>query len=146
MTGVRLVTSYLPSYNASEADWTRCPFKRGAWNVNLIGVRSASRESRNMAFDDWIHVVFKDDSGEWVDLSFEVVRPIPTYSLGATQERSRRYGHPSKQEQYRSVWKIDLHQGKYEALCQRNGEVSVFRDFDRGTQPCHMSNDSVYDG
>ena len=30
--------------------------------------------------------------------------------------------------QYRGVWAIDKHQGKYEALCQRLGNVKVFRD------------------
>ncbi len=44
-------------------------FTRGAWNVNLIGVRTASRVANK--FDDWMHIVFKDDSGSWVDLSFE---------------------------------------------------------------------------
>ena len=33
--------------------------------------------------------------------------------------------------QYRSVWTIDKHQGKYEALCQRNGNVKVYRDGDK---------------
>jgi hypothetical protein len=30
--------------------------------------------------------------------------------------------------QYRAVWEIDKHQGKYEALCQRKGDVTVYRD------------------
>ena len=30
--------------------------------------------------------------------------------------------------QYRGVYKIDKHQNRYEALCQRNGEVEVYRD------------------
>ncbi len=33
--------------------------------------------------------------------------------------------------QYRGVWKIDKHQGKYDALCQRNGNVTVWRDANR---------------
>jgi len=33
--------------------------------------------------------------------------------------------------QYKGVYKLDLHQGKYEALCQRLGDVSVYRDNDR---------------
>ena len=116
-------------------------FKRGAWNVNLIGVRSASREANR--FDDWMHVVFKDDSGTWVDLSFECTTDPGTYHL---ENPGRREGTAIlKAGQYRSVWKIDLHQGKYEALCQRNGEVSVFRDSSRDSI-LHMSNDSVYDG
>jgi len=33
--------------------------------------------------------------------------------------------------QYRSVWSVDKHQGKYDALCQRNGNVTVYRDANR---------------
>ena len=33
--------------------------------------------------------------------------------------------------QYRGVWAIDKHQGKYTALCQRNGNVTVYRDADK---------------
>ena len=31
-------------------------------------------------------------------------------------------------DQYRSTYKIDLHNGKYEALCQRLDKVKVYRD------------------
>lgn len=30
--------------------------------------------------------------------------------------------------QYRTTWAVDLHQGKYEALCQRLAKVKVWRD------------------
>ena len=33
-----------------------------------------------------------------------------------------------KAGQYRGVYKIDKHRGKYAALCQRLGKVSVYRD------------------
>ena len=44
--------------------------------------------------------------------------------------------HPSNSEgcailvpgQYRGVYKIDKHGGRYEAICQRNGKVKVYRD------------------
>ena len=32
---------------------------------------------------------------------------------------------------YAGIWEIDSHAGKYEALCQRGGEVTVWRDADR---------------
>ena len=116
-------------------------FTRGSWNLNLIGVRSASREANR--FDDWIHVVFKDDSGTWVDLSFECTTDPGTYHL---QNPSRLEGTAIlKAGQYRGVWKIDKHRGQYDALCQRNGRVTVFRDSTRDST-LDMSNDSVYDG
>jgi len=116
-------------------------FKRGSWNVNLIGVRTAARDAN--LFDDWIHAVFKDDSGAWVDLSLECTTDPGTYHL---ENPGRSAGTAIlKAGQYRSVWKIDLHQGKYEALCQRNGEVTVFRDATKDST-LDMSNDSVMDG
>lgn len=33
--------------------------------------------------------------------------------------------------QYNGVYSLDLHGGRYEALCQRNGNVKVFRDSNR---------------
>jgi hypothetical protein len=40
-----------------------------------------------------------------------------------------------KEGQYTDVYSIDLHQGKYEALCQRNGNVEVYRDGDKDDTP-----------
>jgi len=36
-----------------------------------------------------------------------------------------------KPGQYRSVWKLSKHNGKYDALCQRLGNVTVYRDNDK---------------
>ena len=36
-----------------------------------------------------------------------------------------------KPNQYRSAYKLDLHSGKYLALCQRKGKVDVYRDNDK---------------
>ncbi len=36
-----------------------------------------------------------------------------------------------KAGQYVDVYAIDKHRGKYYALCQRNGKVTVIRDYDR---------------
>ena len=46
----------------------------------------------------------------------------------------------------KDVYKIDKHQGKYKALCQRNGKVKVYRDGRRAREfkerirnfPCQM--------
>ncbi len=116
-------------------------FTRGSWNLNLIGVRTASRIANR--FDDWIHVVFKDDSGAWVDLSFECTTDPGTYWL---ENPMRREGTAIlKAGQYRGVWKIDLHRGKYEALCQRAGRVKVYRDSNRN-EIHDLNEDSVMDG
>jgi len=116
-------------------------FTRGSYNLNLIGVRTASRVANR--FDDWFHVVFKDDSGSWVDLSFECTTDPGTYWL---ENPMRRQGTAILVAgQYRSTWKLGLHRGKYEALCQKGGRVKVYRDSNRDN--IHdMSEDSVMDG
>ena len=116
-------------------------FKRGAWNVNLIGVRTVGRQSNK--FDDWMHVVFKDDSGAWIDLSFECTTDPGTYWLENPGRRERTA--ILQAGQYRSTWKIGKHRGKKPALVQTEGKVKVHRDSDRNTT-LDLSTDSVMDG
>jgi len=98
-------------------------FERGEYNLNIIGVRSPETESN--AFDDRLHCVFKSH-GAWVDICWRITTDPGTYWLN----------NPSNVNgtailvpgQYRGVYKIDLHNGQYEALCQRLGPVTVWRD------------------
>lgn len=116
-------------------------FTRGSYNLNLIGVRTASREANK--FDDWMHVVFRDDSGEWVDMTFRITTDPGTYWLE----------NPSRTEgtailcpgQYRGVWELGLHRGQYEALCQTGAPVSVYRDSNRD-DILNMSANTIMDG
>ena len=104
-------------------------FERGAYNLNIIGVRSPSRQAN--AFDDFLYVVYKDDFNNWIQLRFSITTDAGLYHLN----------NPSKVEgtailvagQYRGVYKIDLHRGQYKALCQRGGAVKVYRDNNRDT-------------
>ena len=116
-------------------------FTRGSYNLNLIGVRTASRVANK--FDDWFHVVFKDDSEEWVDLTFRCTTDPGTYWL---ENPMRRQGTAILVAgQYRSAWKVGLHRGQYEALCQKGGRVKVYRDSNRDNTH-DMLEDSVMDG
>ena len=47
--------------------------------------------------------------------------------------------------QYRSAYKLDLHAGKYEALCQRNGKIQVYRDGNRDNI-LDMDTDTIQEG
>jgi hypothetical protein len=105
-------------YAVSEEDWV----------LNLFGIRSPTVEANS--FDDILGVAYKAD-GEWK------VRFWP----GTTDPGTYHLQHPSKVEgtamlvegQY-AAWKIDMHGGKYEALCQRAAKVKVYRDADRNNQ------------
>lgn len=102
-------------------------FRTGAYNVNIIGVRTASRVANK--FDDFLHLVYKDDGGNWIDHQFSITTDAGTYWLE----------NPSRVEgtailvagQYRGAYKLGLHRGKYTALVQRGGAVKVYRDDNR---------------
>ena len=102
-------------------------FRNGRYNINIIGVRSKSRVANK--YDDILHCIYKDDLDQWVDIDFQITTDAGTYWL---ENPSRVAGTAILcAGQYRGVYKIDKHGGKYEALCQRNGKVKVYRDNNR---------------
>jgi len=106
--------------------------KNKTYDVNIVGVRlntpSVANKVTNV-FDDCLTISYKDETGTW-----------KFYCWNATTDPGKKgvmEFHNNKgvarlvPGQYRSVWSIDLHQGKYSALCQRNGNVTVYRDANR---------------
>jgi len=95
----------------------------GDYHLNLFGIRTVSRVANR--FDDYLGVAFTEN-GEWIIKQWKGTTDPGTYDLE----------NPMKVEgtailvpgQYKDVWTIDMHRGKYEALCQRNGKVTVYRD------------------
>jgi hypothetical protein len=96
------------------------------FNLNIVGVRHRGRESNR--FDDAI-AAFWRYRGEWHLRRWRVTTDPGTHFLL----------RPLRAEgtailaagQYRGVYRIDLHAGRYEALCQRLGAVKVYRDNNR---------------
>jgi len=102
-------------------------FENGQYNLNIIGIRNADHKANR--FDDTIHCVYKDEDGDWIQKSWPCTTEPGKYWLeNPTNVNGTAVLVPG---QYRSVWKIDKHQGKYYALCQRNGTVKVYRDDNR---------------
>lgn len=90
----------------------------------LFGIRSSNRNAN--AFDDTLGCAYVDEDGLWHVNHWPGTTDPGTYWL---ENPSRSQGCAILVEgQYLDTWKIDLHAGKYEALCQRAGEVSVYRD------------------
>lgn len=102
------------------------------YDVNIVGVRNNTKDVADKVtnlFDDHITISFKDENN---------VEQF--YCWNATTEPGKKGMLEGKAKggvarlvpgQYRSVMMIDKHQGKYDALCQRNGNVTVYRDADR---------------
>ena len=102
-------------------------FKTGAYNLNLIGVRSPQTTAN--AFDDTMYCVYRDSSGQWIELSFPITTDPGKYWLLNPGRVSGTAILVSGQ--YRGAWKLGLRRGKYEALVQTGGKVEVYRDADK---------------
>ena len=102
------------------------------YDVNIVGVRNSTTGSKvTNVFDDVITISFKDESGNWQYFEWNNTTDPGKKSMLEWKKMGITGGCASLVAgQYRSVWAIDKHQGKYEALCQRNGKVKVYRDSD----------------
>lgn len=101
------------------------PFK-----LNVVGVRN-SNVTQDDTFDDVIAFFYYDDKGSLVG----------KIAQGTTDPSIKFLKNPSvgsgtailKAGQYVDTYAIDMHNGKYEALCQRLKPVTVMRDDDRNS-------------
>lgn len=108
-------------------------FTNGNYNVNIIGVRSNQGGKVTNAYDDLLIVDYNTETGH--KRQIYTITTEPGLSL---------MKHPSNSKgtailvpgQYRGVYAVDLHNGKYKAVCQRLGAVKVYRDGNK---------DNVYD-
>jgi hypothetical protein len=99
------------------------------YDVNIVGVRnnhpSIADKVTNL-FDDWLTISFKDESGKWQFFCWNAT--TDPGKKGVMEFHNKKGVARLVPNQYRGVWKIDKHQGKYDALCQRLGNVTVWRD------------------
>ena len=98
------------------------------FDVNIVGVRNNApsvADKVTNVFDDFLTISYKE-KGIW---QFYIWNATTDPGKKGVQQFHNKNGVARLvPNQYRSVWKIDKHQGKYEALCQRNGKVKVWRD------------------
>ena len=96
-------------------------------NVNVIGVRSNQIKANE--FDDCLFLIYRNDDKDWVVHSYQITTDIGIrYLKTPINEDGAAILVPG---QYRGVYSVARHRGKYEALCQKNGKVKVWRDDDR---------------
>jgi hypothetical protein len=77
-------------------------------------------------FDDTITISYRDENGVWQFNEWK--NTTEPGKKGVQQYHNVNGVARLVPGQYRGVYSIDKHQGKYEALCQRLGAVKVFRD------------------
>lgn len=98
------------------------------FDVNIVGVRNSSPGNKvTNVFDDWMTLSYKE-GGVWK----YHIWPITT---DPGKKAVMEFHNPNGVArvipgQYRGLWMIGLHQGKYEALRQK-GNIKLWRDRNR---------------
>ena len=94
------------------------------YDLNIIGLRNP--DGRANQFDDLLYCIYKK-SGEWKVEKWTVTTD-PGYYWLSNPTRAAGTAVMMHPQQARGVYSLDLHNGKYTALCQRHGSVKVWRD------------------
>jgi hypothetical protein len=100
-----------------------------SYDVNIVGVRnnapSVAKKVTNV-FDDHLTLSFKDEKGAWQYYCW--MATCDPGKKGVQQFHNKNGVARLVPGQYRGAYALSLHQGKYEAVCQRLQEVTVWRD------------------
>ncbi|WP_341900769.1 hypothetical protein [Fluviicola taffensis] len=96
------------------------------FDVNIVGIRNKTAGDKvTNVFDDFMTISYKED-GIW---KFFCWNATTDPGKKAVVELHNTKGVAIlKPGQYRGAWTIGKHNGKYDALCQRLANVTVFRD------------------
>lgn len=99
------------------------------YDVNIVGIRNNApnvADKVTNVFDDLITISFKNEKGVWEFYCWNAT--TDPGKKGVEKFTNKNGVARLVPNQYRGVWMIDKHQGKYDALCQRLDNVTVFRD------------------
>lgn len=108
-------------------------FEKGNYNMNIIGVRSNQNNKVTNKYDDCLVLIYNTETGWKRQIYSITTEPGLSIMKAPSNAKGTAILAPG---QYRGTYKIDKHNGKYDALCQRNKVVKVYRDNNR---------DEVYD-
>lgn len=100
-------------------------FTNGIYNLNIIGIRRNNNCKVNNLFDDILVIDYDTNKGHSRHLYNITTEPGLSTLKNPTNPKGTAILVPG---QYKGVYAVDLHNGKYKALCQRNGPVKVYRD------------------
>ena len=108
-------------------------FEKGKFNVNIVGIRS-SEEAANK-FDDTLLLIYKNKKEQWEVISSVITTDPGNHYLvdSPVNDKGTAILVPN---QYRGIYRVDIHAANnknfsHEALCQRAGVLSVWRDNNR---------------
>ena len=98
------------------------------YEINLVGMRSKSTIANR--FDDELLLFYKNGEGQWATMKMPCTTDPGTYYL---QNPVFKGTAILAAGQYQDAYQIGLHKGKYKALVQRGGPVTIVRDYNRNT-------------
>ncbi len=108
-------------------------FTKGAYNLNIIGIRTNNDNKVTNKFDDYLIVIYRTNQNKLMKLIYNITtKPGLTIMLKPENSKGTAILVPN---QYRGCWQLGLHKGQYTALCQRK-PVKVYRDNNK---------DAIYD-
>ena len=100
-------------------------FEKGNYNMNIIGVRSNQNNKVTNKYDDCLVLIYNTETGWKRQIYSITTEPGLSIMKAPSNAKGTAILAPG---QYRGAYKIDKHNGKYDALCQRNKVVKVYRD------------------
>jgi len=93
--------------------------------LNIIGIRDPSNDMDK--FDDEMCLIYRDETGQLQHLNYAITTDPGKYYT-QTKLLNKAGAAILVPGQYEDVYKVGKHQSKYEALTQRGGKVTVWRD------------------
>ena len=100
-------------------------FTKGAYNVNIIGIRSNQEGRVTNKYDDYLILDYNTENGHKRHIYNITTEPGRSIMKNPSNSKGAAILVPG---QYRGTYAVDLHRGKYKALCQRLKPVKVYRD------------------
>lgn len=98
-------------------------FENGDYDLNIIGYRNPNGKPNK--FDDLMFCCYKKN-GLWQMESWQITTDPGLHWM--EKPLNVKGTAILKAGQYRGVYRIAKHRGKYNALCQRGGKMTVWRD------------------
>jgi len=96
------------------------------YDVNIIGIRNSDTgKTVSNLFDDKLTISYRVD-GKWHYHEWDAT--TEPGKKGVMQYHNANGVARLVPNQYRGVYAVSMHQGKYQAVCQRLGNVTVWRD------------------
>jgi len=96
------------------------------YDVNIVGVRNSEPGQKvTNIFDDKLTISYRVD-GKWHYHDWDAT--TEPGKKGVMQFHNSKGVARLVPGQYRGAYAVSMHQGKYDALCQRLGNVTVWRD------------------